>query len=93
MLDMLQLQADIWLVVINTFFTTMDCKFIAGMHVSFSKSGKSKEACKPQHHVYTVNVIVSQYKSTQGWRGLDSFHLTGIFIAWSDEQSACADFA
>ena len=24
MLDMLQLQADIWLVVINTFFTTME---------------------------------------------------------------------
>ncbi len=34
-----------------------------------------------------------QHNSTQGWQGLDSFHLMWIFIAWSGEQSACGDFA
>ncbi len=27
-----------------------------GLHVSFSESGKSKEACKPQHRIYSTSL-------------------------------------
>jgi len=87
MLGTLQLQADIWLVVKNTFFTNMDCKQLHCWTARFIQQVtevKGSLQTTPQY---------LQHNSTQGWQGLDSFHLMWIFIAWSGEQSACGDFA